>query len=177
MARASRTCRTGRARRCCSCSSGLLLARPEARATSKGRLRCEASWARKFGACGVGKYRLANFLCTGTAVEVLIMRAKAVKICENPFLYAEEGCRPLSVQLFFFFFMLIFFFFYESQELHRQLCSGICYFLVTLLVLHMLFFLCFCIQLCSFFGGSNFKKCFHRVCCIFFCLFLYNFEF
>ena len=50
------------------------------------------------------------------------------------------------------------FFFYESQALHRQLCSGICYFLVTLLVLHMLFFV-FLHPIMLFFWGSNLKKC------------------
>ena len=86
-----------------------------------------------------------------------------------PTLLCFLGLHPFCI---FFFFMH--FFFYESQALHRQLCSGICYFLVTLLVLHMLFFgdafgpayytifWCFCIQLCSFLGGSNFGKCFQQ---------------
>ena len=57
---------------------------------------------------------------------------------------------------FFFFFML---FFYESQALHRQLCSGIRYFLVTLLVLHMLFFRVFASNYALFGeGGQTSKK-------------------
>ena len=51
--------------------------------------------------------------------------------------YSSISVRPLSILLFFFFHAFVF---YESQALHRQLCPGICYFLVTLLVLHMLFF-------------------------------------
>ena len=43
-------------------------------------------------------------------------------------------------------------FFYELQALHRQLCSGICYFLVTLLVLHMLFFGVFAFNYALFLG-------------------------
>ena len=54
----------------------------------------------------------------------------------------------------FFFFFFHAFFFYESQALHKQLCSGICYFLVTLLVLHMLIFGVFASNY-VFFGGIN----------------------
>ena len=49
-------------------------------------------------------------------------------------------------------------FFYESQVLHRQLCSGICSFFGDAFGPAYAIFWCFCIQLCSFFGGSNLKK-------------------
>ena len=55
--------------------------------------------------------------------------------------------------LFFFFFSCLFF--YESRALHRQLCSGICYFLVTLLVLHMLFFGVFASNYYTLLGGGQ----------------------
>ena len=54
----------------------------------------------------------------------------------------KSGIPGCFIGLYPFFLNLFFHasFFYESQALHKQLCSGICYFLVTLLVLHMLFF-------------------------------------
>ena len=83
------------------------------------------------------------------------------------------GFRPLSILLLILFFHA--YFFYESQALHRQLCSGICYFLVTLLFLHMLFFgvfasnyalfSCVCVCACVlfffvfFFFLFNFELC------------------
>ena len=62
--------------------------------------------------------------------------------------------RPLSILLSFFFSCL---FFYESQALHRQLCSGICYFLVTLLVLHMPLFGVFASNY-ALFGGVKLQN-------------------
>ena len=56
--------------------------------------------------------------------------------------------------------MLIFF--HDSQALHRQLCSGICYCLVTLLVLHMLFFGVFASNYALFGGGQTSKNAFNR---------------
>ena len=55
---------------------------------------------------------------------------------------------------FFFFFML--FFFYESQALHRQLCSGIYYFLVTVLVVlhNICYFLVFLHPIVMLFLGG-----------------------
>ena len=69
------------------------------------------------------------------------------------------GLYPL---FFFCFFSCLFF--YESQALHRQLCSGICYFLVTLLVLHMLFFGVFASNY-AFGGGGG-----QTVCCLLFAI-------
>ena len=69
--------------------------------------------------------------------------------------------RPLSILLLFLFFHA--YFFYESQALHRQLCSGMCYFLVTtLLVLHMLFFGVFASNYTLFGGGQTSKNAFNR---------------
>ena len=67
----------------------------------------------------------------------------------------ELGLYPFC----FFFFRA--FFFYESQALHKQLYSGICYFLVTLLVLHMLFF-------CVF--ASNYAFFFYDVTAVLLCV-------
>ena len=57
-----------------------------------------------------------------------------------------------------------FFFFFESQALHRQLCSGICYFLVTLLlVLHIYaIFGVFASSYALFGGVQTSKKAFNR---------------
>ena len=73
-----------------------------------------------------------------------------------------------TVGLYPFFFFSSFcscFFFYESQALHRQLCSGICYFLVTLVVLHMLFFGVFASNYALFLGGQTSKNAFNRQQC------------
>ena len=53
-------------------------------------------------------------------------------------------------------------FFYESQALHRQLCPGIYYFLVTLLVLHMLFFGVFASNYALYLGGQTLKNALNR---------------
>ena len=53
-------------------------------------------------------------------------------------------------------------FFYESQALHRQLCSGICYFVVTLLVLHMLFYGVFASNFAFWGGVKTLKNAFNR---------------
>ena len=84
--------------------------------------------------------------------------------------------RPLSILLFFIFFSC--FFFYESQALHRQLCTGICYFLVTLLVLHIGYFLVFLHPIVLFFFVFfflifNFELCaclLFAVCCLLFAI-------
>ena len=49
-----------------------------------------------------------------------------------------------------------------AGALHRQLFSGICYFLVTLLVLHMLFFGVFASTYAFFFGSQTSKNAFNR---------------
>ena len=64
--------------------------------------------------------------------------------------------RSLSILFFFIFFHA--FLFYESQALHRQLC----YFLVTLLVLHMLFFCVFASNYALFWGDQTSKNAFNR---------------
>ena len=64
-------------------------------------------------------------------------------------MYGDWG---IGLYPFCFFFFFHAFFFYESQALHRQLCSGICYFLVTLLVVHMLFFGVFASNYALFWG-------------------------
>ena len=71
----------------------------------------------------------------------------------------------LGLYPFCFFCFVLFhdYFFYESQALHRQLCSGIlCYFLVTLLVLHIRFFGVFASNYAFLGGCQNLKNAFNR---------------
>ena len=56
------------------------------------------------------------------------------------FFFSEEKSQLPGFELGLYPFCFGFFsclFFYESQALHRQICSGICYFSVTPLVLHI----------------------------------------
>ena len=75
-------------------------------------------------------------------------------------LNTTDEIRPLSILLFFFFFPCLFF----------LRIAGVAQ---AIMLWHMLLFgdafgpayaifWCFCIQLCSFLGGSNFKKCFQQ---------------
>ena len=79
----------------------------------------------------------------------------------------------LGLYTFCFFFFHAYFF-YESQALLRQLCSGICYFLVTLLVLNMLFFGVFASNYAFFFAVllCVVYVCV-RVCCVLCAVFLF----
>ena len=69
---------------------------------------------------------------------------------------SKESKKVLGLYPFSFSFSC--FFFYESQALHRKAC----YFLVTLLVLHMLFFGVFASNYALFWGGQTSKNAFNR---------------
>ena len=89
--------------------------------------------------CFFGDVAFSEYFCT-----ITIFSLYGEYVVLNSTFFPSGWCfstlRPLGLHSFcflFFFLRLI----YESQAFHRQLCSGICYFLVTLLVLHMLFFM------------------------------------
>ena len=88
--------------------------------------------------------------CQGSSERVLPWQVRRSQLGLYPF-------------CFFCFVLFHAYFSYESQAVHRQLCSGIlCYFLVTLLVLHILFFGVFASNYALFLSGQTSKNAFNR---------------